>query len=58
MRVIEGNETFLDTMKHNIPRMNDKELLRCGFDYMNSKDEEGKEILKLIEAEQDKRGIY
>lgn len=58
MRARFENETAVDIMRHNIMKMNDKELVQCGFFYMKRQDEEGKIILKLIEVEQDRRGIY
>lgn len=58
MRARLATETAIDIMKINISKMNDKELIQCGFLYLKRNDDEGKEILKMIEAEQNKRGIY
>lgn len=62
MQARKANETSVHVMKHNITKMNNKELIQAGYYYMDyfriTRDTEGKEILNLIEAEQNKRGIY
>lgn len=60
MRARESHETAVDIMRHNIVRMSNRELIEIGCEYVKrkNKDEESQEILRMIEVEQDKRGIY
>ena len=54
----KANETTIEMIKKKIAEMTDKDLRDAWFDYIIGKHEEAKQILKLIEEEQHKRGVY
>ena len=58
MKCIQQNETCFDVFRDNISKMTDKELIQQGFRLCLRTDADGREFLRIVEREEDKRGIY